>query len=391
MTDRTFKFLLISRVARSISLIYVSLSIPLYLSLLGLSPVTIGLIVFGVVGFYATLSFGLGMLGDRIGYKKSLIIGDILPLIGTALLAIVTSVKLIIPLLIITGIGGGASGGLRGMWSPGISALIASNWRDEKERVKRLGLISSAASAASIIGSLLISIEQFLPFSSLEDYRFIFGISSLLLFISVISLVFVEEAQRPKKTTKIMKKSSFNYILRVIASNTVTGAGIGLAIPLLPLWFKIAYHANDFEIGLVFTLSYALTSIGSFLATRIKFDTLKIASITRVLNGVLLIGIAFSPWFYLASALYALRGLNAGIGAPNRTAINVRGISEEDYGTATSLQGISTRIAQLSSGLSGYLLETWLPLPELSGGILQAVGGYIYYRLLKERRKATSS
>ncbi|MBB5254637.1 MFS transporter [Sulfurisphaera ohwakuensis] len=391
MTDRTFKFLLISRVTRSISLIYVSLSIPLYLSLLGLSPVTIGLIVFGVVGFYASLSFGLGMLGDRIGYKKSLIIGDLLPLIGTALLAVVTSVKLIIPLLIITGIGGGASGGLRGMWSPGISALIASNWRDEKERVKRLGLISSAASAASIIGSLLISIKQFLPFSSLEDYRFIFGISSLLLFVSVISLVFVEEAQRPKKTTKIMKKSSLNYILRVIASNAVTGAGIGLAIPLLPLWFKIAYHANDFEIGLVFTFSYALTSIGSFLATRIKFDTLKIASITRVLNGVLLIGIAFSPWFYLASALYALRGLNAGIGAPNRTAINVRGVSEEDYGTATSLQGISTRIAQLSSGLSGYLLETWIPLPELSGGILQAIGGYIYYRLLKEKRKATSS
>jgi len=28
----------------------------------------------------------------------------------------------------------------------------------------------------------------------------------------------------------------------------------------------------------------------------------------------------------------------------------VRGISEEDYGAATSLQGISTRIAQLSSG-----------------------------------------
>ncbi|QIW25178.1 MFS transporter [Sulfolobus sp. S-194] len=391
MSDNTFKFLLISRVSRSISLIYVSLSIPLYLSLLGLSPITIGLIVFGVVGFYASLSLGLGMLGDRIGYKKSLIIGDVLPLIGTALLVIVTNVKLIIPLLIITGIGGGASGGLRGMWSPGISALIASNWRDEKERVKRLGLISSAASAASIIGSLLISIKQFLPFSSSEDYRFIFGISSLLLFVSVISLLFVEEVQRPKKTTKIMKKSSFNYILRVIASNTVTGAGIGLAIPLLPLWFKIAYHANDFEIGLVFTLSYALTSIGSFLATRIKFDTLKIASITRVLNGVLLIGIAFSPWFYLASALYALRGLNAGIGAPNRTAINVRGISEEDYGTATSLQGISTRIAQLSSGLSGYLLEAWIPLPELTGGILQAVGGYIYYKLLKEKRKTTSS
>ncbi|BFH72800.1 MFS transporter [Sulfurisphaera javensis] len=385
MSNETFKFLLISRVARSISLIYVSLSIPLYLSLLGLSPITIGLIVFGVVGFYSLLSLGLGMLGDRIGYKKSLIIGDALPAIGTFILAFTSNIHLIIPLLVITGIGGGASGGLRGMWSPGISALIASNWRDEKERIKKLGLISSAASAASIVGSLLVSIKQFLPFSPEENFRVIFAFSSILLVISIVSLIFVEEVQRPKKTTKIMKKSSLIYISKVVASNTVTGFGIGLAIPLLPLWFKIAYHVNDFVIGLVFTVSYALTSIGSFLATKLKFDTLKVASITRVLNGVLLIGIAFSPWFYLAAALYAIRGLNAGIGAPNRTAVNVRGISEEDYGAATSIQGISTRVAQLSSGLSGYLLEVWLPLPEFSGGILQAIGGYIYYKLLKER------
>lgn len=116
---------------------------------------------------------------------------------------------------------------------------------------------------------------------------------------------------------------------------------------------------------------------------------MKVGSITRVLNGLLLIGIAFSPWFYLAALLYAIRGVNAGFGALNRTAVNIRGISEEDYGAATSLQGISTRIAQLSGGLSGYLLEIWIPLPELSGGILQAIGGYIYYKLLGERRQVS--
>ena len=387
--EDTFKFLLISRVTRSISLIYVSLSIPLYLSLLGISPVDIGLVVFGVVGFYSVLSFLLGILGDRIGYKKTLIIGDLLPAIGTALLTIITNVKLIIALLIITGIGGGASGGLRGMWSPGLSALVASNWRDETERVKKLGLLSSAASASSVVGSLLVSLKQFLPFSTEEDFRVIFGFSSVLLLVSIFSLLLVHEEKRPKKTTKIMKRTSLSYISKVIASNVVTGAGIGIAIPLLPLWFKLAYHVNDFEIGIVFTISYALTSLGSFLATRIKFDPLKVGSITRVLNGVLLVGIAFSPWFFLAALLYAIRGLNAGFGAPNRTAVNIRGISEEDYGAATSLQGISTRIAQLSSGLSGYLLETWIPLPEFSGGILQAIGGYIYYKLLRERRQVS--
>ena len=387
--EDTFKFLLISRVARSISLIYVSLSVPLYLSLLGISPVVIGLVVFGVVGFYSMLSFSLGLLGDRIGYKKTLIIGDLLPTIGTALLAITSNIHLIILLLIITGIGGGAAGGLRGMWSPGLSALIASNWRDETERVRKLGLLSSAASASSVIGSLLVSIKQFLPFSPEEDFRVIFGFSSVLLLVSILSLLLVHEVQRPKKTTKIMKRSSLSYISKVITSNVVTGAGIGIAVPLLPLWFKLAYHVNDFMIGIIFTISYALTSLGSFLATRIHLDPLKVGSITRVLNGVLLVGIAFSPWFYLAAALYAIRGLNAGFGAPNRTAVNVRGISEEDYGAATSLQGISTRIAQLSSGLSGYLLETWIPLPEFSGGILQMIGGYIYYRLLRERRQVS--
>jgi len=42
-----------------------------------------------------------------------------------------------------------------------------------------------------------------------------------------------------------MKKSSLLYILRVITSNSITGAGTGLAIPLLPLWFKLYYHVNE--------------------------------------------------------------------------------------------------------------------------------------------------
>ncbi|BCU68951.1 MFS transporter [Stygiolobus caldivivus] len=384
MVERSFLFLLASRVARSIALVYVSLSIPLYLSLLGLSAVNVGLVVFGVVSFYSLLSLGLGLLGDRYGYKKSLIIGDFLPLVGITALSITSNIQYVIPLLIITGIGGGAAGGLRGMWSPGISALVASNWKQEKERVKKLGYLSSGASSASIIGSLLLSIQPLLHQQPVDEYRALFRVAAVLMAISVISIFFVEEAKRPKKTTKVMGKKSFTYLIRVIASNTITGAGIGLAVPLLPLWFKLAYHATESEIGIVFTLSYLLTSVGSFLASRIRGNTLFIASLTRLLNGVFLIAMALSPFFVLSAAFYAIRGFNAGIGAPNRTAINVRGISAEDYGAATSIQGVSTRLAQLSSGASGYLMELWLPMPEILGGVLQIAGGYIYYALLSK-------
>lgn len=385
--ERSFLFLLISRIARSIALVYVTLSVPLYLSYLGLSVVNIGLIVFGVILFYSLLSIGLGLFGDRYGYKKSLIIGDLLPLIGVSLLSLTSSPQVIIPILIITGVGGGASGGLRGMWSPGISALVASNWREERERVKKMGLLSSGASSASIIGSLLLSLQPLLHLPTTESYRMLYAVSAVFLFISLVSIVMVEEVKRPKKTSKVMKKSSLLYILRVIASNSITGAGIGLAIPLLPLWFKLYYHVNEEEIGLAFTFSYIMTSLGSFLASRIKGDTLFLASFTRVFNGLFLIVMAFSPWFILSAVLYALRGFNAGIGAPNRTAVNVRGISEEDYGAATSLQGVSTRLSQLTSGASGYLMDVWLPLPEILGGGLQLIGGLVYYKLLGKATK----
>jgi len=386
MVDRSFLFLFISRVARSIALVYVSLSIPLYLSLLGLSVINVGLIVFGVIAFYSLLSPGLGLLGDRYGYKKSLIIGDMLPLFGITALSFTSNINLVIPLLIITGIGGGASGGLRGLWSPGISALVASNWRDEKERVKKLGYLSSGASSASVIGSLLLSLQPLIHKPAVEEYRTLFAVAAVLMAISVISIAIVKEAKRPKKTTKIMGKKSFSYILRVIASNTVTGAGIGLAVPLLPLWFKLAYHVTESQIGLVFTISYLLTSLGSALASKVRGNTLFVASITRLLNGVFLIAMALSPFFIMAAVFYAVRGFNAGIGAPNRTAINVRGISAEDYGAATSIQGVSTRVAQLSSGASGILMDIWLPLPEIVGGVLQIAGGYIYYSLLSKVR-----
>ena len=72
---------------------------------------------------------------------------------------------------------------------------------------------------------------------------------------------------------------------------------------------------------------------------------------------------------------------------PMRTAINVRGIGNEDYGTASSLQGIATRGSQTTSGISGYLMDTYIASPLLVGGALQIVGSMIYYRVIRNWEK----
>jgi sugar phosphate permease len=142
---------------------------------------------------------------------------------------------------------------------------------------------------------------------------------------------------------------------------------------------------SSLQIGAAFTVANASTAIGSLVASRLKVNVLLAASLTRLLNGLFLVSMAFSPFFIVSASLYAVRGFNAGIGMPNRTAVNVRGVSSEDFGAASSLQGVATRLSQMSSGLGGYLLEDSIGLPLLLGGALQVLGGVLYYTMLKGR------
>ncbi len=386
MEDMGFKWLVFSRIMRSVGIIFITLSSSLYLSLIHVSIVIIGVVFLGVVGFSSLLSITLGLIGDRYGYKKSLIIGDTISTTGALIFSLSSNFYLIAASLIVAGIGG-AAGGMRGVYSPGLSALVVSNWPDERERVKKMGVLTSSAALASIAGSSMLILHNYLPFGAVGNYKFLFLVSSLFLVASLISILKVKEVSRPRKTSKVMAKSSLRYVYRVMITNALAGFGIGLAIPLLPLWFKIRYDVTSSEIGIVFTLSYLFTSLGSFIATRIHLDVLKVASITRVMNGVFLVLMAISPWFILASSLYLLRGVNAGMGAPNRVAVNIRGVKSEDFGAASSIEGIATRGAQMSSGLSGALMEMSTFYPLFIGGVIQAVSGILYLKLLKKTRQ----
>ncbi|AWS00737.1 MFS transporter [Metallosphaera hakonensis] len=363
---------------------FVTISSSLYLSALGLSPVMVGLVFLGMTAYIAGFSMALGLLGDRVGYKKSLILGDLVPALALILLISSKNLLIVIPSAIITGLGGTA-GGARGAFSPGLTALVARNWREDHERVRRMGRLTSVAALAGSGGGVLLAFHDYLPFGNINDYRFLFGIASGLLLASALCVAMVQERKGERKSTRFMKRSSLSYISKVIASNVLSGAGIGLAIPLLPLWFHLRFDASALSIGFMFTLASIGTSIGSYMATKFTGNPLRLATLTRIMNGGFLIAMALSPFFPLAGALYVIRGFNAGVGMPNRTAVNVRGVSEEDFGTASSLQGVATRLSQMSSGLSGYLLEESFALPLEVGGVAQMIGGVIYFALLKER------
>ncbi len=385
MKDFGYRYLEFTRLFRSIALIYTTIAMPLYLVALHVNIIYIGLVVLSVMLFNIGVTFTSGMIGDRIGYKYSLLIAEALAFIGITILAFSTNVYVIVIGIIISGVSG-SGGALRGSMSAGLNAFIANNWKENNERAKRLAGVFMFGAVGSVIGSSLLYFNAPIEaaFGRLGAYRVIFMLSSILLLVSLVLLLRLEDTERPKKTSRIMKNESLRYSLRVIGSNLITGMGIGLAIPLMPLWFELSYKLSTTQLSYIFIVYYAVAGIGSVVARKVtqKVNLVNLASLTRSMNGVFLIVMALSPFAILSAIMYELFSFSSSIGAPSRSAVNIRGINKEDYGTASTIQGISISSSQLTSGFSGALMDYSLELPLLAGGILQCAGGLAYKKLM---------
>jgi hypothetical protein len=164
--------------------------------------------------------------------------------------------------------------------------------------------------------------------------------------------------------------------------------------------FKLPADTTALYIGIIYIPSYIATAIGSNISKKLsgKLDIMEVASVARMANGLLLglLGVIFFMQYYgflvylplLAAAafVYSCRSFAAGFGSASISAVSVKGIHGEDYGTATSIQGLAGNISQASSGISGYLAEVSLPAPLFAGAILQTLSGYLYPKLLNEKK-----
>lgn len=387
--ERSFIFLILSRCLRSVATIFAVLSLPLYLlNFTGIETIGIVFAISGLVTLLITL--GGGFLGDRIGYKKVLMIVELPSIFGLTILALFQS-HFMIFLAVAIGGTAGTPGAMRGAFSPGITPYVATLWKEQSERVKKLSLITAVGSFSALGGSGLLVLKNFIfsGYPGTDSFRYLYGISAVLMIASLLSLSMMLTDRPRKRSVRIMQKSSGIYTMKVVLGNVFNGAGLGLAIALLPAWLSLRFGTGSQTVGEIFTGSYLFTGISSYLASGIsdlgREKHVLIGGLSRTFQGILLIVIAFMPSVLFVAIVYFVRSLIAGYGAPLRTAVNVQGISEGDYGSASSIQGVSMRAAQTTSGASGYLMAYDISLPILGGGILQGVGGLVYYWILKSR------
>lgn len=286
--------------------------------------------------------------------------------------------RVMIPSLIIAGIGGIVSGyagwklqdaywlillgrALQGVGAAGaapiVMPLVGDMFTNDDEVSSTLGLIETSNTLGKvlspILGAFLAGIIWFIPF-------FAFPIFCL---ISILMIVFL--VKTPKKNEEKTSFKEFIHQTREIFSNNgrwltaVFIIGGALMFVLFGVLFYLSdslekiYHIKDVKKGSILAIPLGALCLSSYLTgKKIKEDKVLMKWITFI--GIMLLTVAslalrFFDSLWIMILIFGICGIGIGVSLPCLDALITEGIKKEERGTITSLYS-SMRFIGVAAG-----------------------------------------
>ncbi|MCY0859749.1 MAG: MFS transporter [Sulfolobaceae archaeon] len=391
--NRDIFLLGITRVIRSFSFGYIAFLLPLYLKAMGFSVELIGLYALVATISSSILVIISGFLGDIYSRKKTLLIMSALPIFAMIILISTKSIPLLFASsvfgLTFAAMGGGAGGG---PIAPLQTAMVAS--RVKEGRTKVYSYLTTAATFSAIAGGFFSSYV----IQTVKDYyHVLFTLALALMTASLIAVALISE--EPDKVPNVVKRSvlpkkSARNITKVAVSGMFGSLGLGMILPLLPIYFK-DIGANDFTISLIYDASYIVAGISVLFASKVEkiFGTVNGIFIFRSLGTLPLILIPFFHDIAIAGAIYVMRTGFYQLALPMRQNLSMDLYSPEERSRGLSFTGVARRLPYgVASVVGSTLLALGLYVLLFSiSGFIAFLDPMLYYIFFREYNKPSRS
>ena len=260
---------------------------------------------------FAALLFTWGVLGDRYGRKRVLVIGMVIFAIGSAASAFASTPEMLIGFRALMGLGGAAV-------MPTTLAIITVVF-PPYERGKAIGAWAGAVGAAvalgPVLGGLLLEHPQWFSWITGNDWGAVFLINVPIVIIGLIGVWRVVPETRDPHPRKL---DLIGLVLSVVgltllvygiihASSTLSWVDPGVIVPMLAgvavlvvfLWYEARSDHKSFDVSLFANRGYAV----SLAAVTLAFFALSGITFTlpfylQILRGydTLVAGLCFVPF-----------------------------------------------------------------------------------------------
>lgn len=337
------------------------------------------------------LGLPLGLLSDRIGRKRAMVIGVAVYMVAMALQVTVRS-----PLLLLAAafLGGASSCFYYLSQAPFMMKVSTPENRTLLFSVN-YGFVTLAGTLGNLFAGQLPALFggwlQVDP-GSAQAYQAVLLASVALGTLALVPLLMIreeapaqpgmqpsppdalQEAQPEASSRELTAETAAPSLLGVLTQritwkvslpNLCIGFGAAILIPYMNVFLRERFSMNDETLGLIFSLSSLLTGVGTIIGPRLAMNLggkIRAVVLTQGLSLAFLLLLGFSPYAGLASIAFLMRNVLMNMAAPLYSAFAMEQVPENQQGSFNSVKELSWQ--------SG-----WAVGPYLSG-LIQAAAGF---------------
>ncbi|MBI5303333.1 MAG: MFS transporter [Chloroflexi bacterium] len=370
-----------TRIVRLFAYGFLSVVLVLYLTQVGLNESETGLLLTLTLFGDAAISLWLTTSADRLGRRKTLLVGAALMIFAGVVFALTRNFVLLIAAAIIGVISpsGGEIGPFLSIEQAALTHLLPN---EQRTRVFAwYNLVGSFATATgALCGGALTQILQTQGVVPLDSYRAIvlgyalFGVVLAWMF-SRLSPHVETRATTRIAPTRIGLHRSRNIVLKLSALFAMDAFAGGFVVQsLLAYWFRVRFNVEPAALGGIFFGANILAGISALSAARIaaRIGLINTMVITHIPSNILLMLVPLMPNLPLAIVVLLARFSISQMDVPTRQSYTMAVVEPDERSAASGVTTIARSVgAALSPSLTGILMSaSLLSVPFfLSGGL----------------------
>lgn len=330
-------------------------------------------------------SIPFGILADRYGRLKMLILGNLCASLSLVGFALTSNLALVLLVAVLEGTGEAA-------YAVSFVALIAEKAGNEK-RTAAFSLLAFLGWVAGAIGSFVISsvfVLQGLGFDLKQAHVVLYVVVALLSLSITPFLLWIKESAKSVRTKEILPRKSARVLTKFAIYSVIIALGAGLFVPIMAFWFSAAYGVPDTVSGLALGLTNILTAGVVVISPRLasKLGLVKATVVTQAASTIFMVFIPSSPTFGIAASIYLVRVFLMNLSNPLTQSLIMGLVSPDERGMASGITASLWRLPNsLSTSVGSALIERGaLAAPFYIATLLYVIGITLYWFLFKDAR-----
>jgi MFS family permease len=378
---RSVLLLIVVMAVNGFAFSYLIIYVAAYLPQVGVPAPTVGLVL-GAEGLsMAVFAIPFGLLSDRRGRKRLLVLGSL----GAAPLFFVFAVTTDAAAMVAAAVLGGVC---EGTYLATVNATIADQTAPKNR--------DSAFTLSFIVGGAGGSLGTALPFfvpamsgllgmksSALHSgLLFLLGFFSLVLSLALyVILRNVPETIRARGVSWTGK--STRTLLKFSGINSLIGLGAGFIIPLIPTWLFLKFAVPDTYSGPLLAVAGTTIGLAAIFSPRIaaRIGSVRAVVLTQGLSLVFMVALAFEGNVLAAAAIYVVRTMLMNMSQPLLDSYLMGIVVPEQRGFASSVNSVIWRVPNSITTIAGgvILASGNFVLPFILAGAFYACSISLFY------------